>query len=330
MIILSWNVRGLNSGPRQKAVHELVRRHSPNILFLQETKLSVDGMQGLRTRLWSNGECQCIGAHGASGGLACLWNPRKIQPLWWISSKSSLSMTATCLETGEAILYSNIYAPTNFQGKQVLWSHIRLIRSMLPFHPWILAGDFNAICEIAEKWGGHGRLEPSALLLQDNINFLNLVDIKPINGQFTWNNRRSGEFCIAERLDRFLVSCYWIGGLHSSCSEILDWRGSDHWPIKLSIASSRVLRKPSFRFQLMWLRDSSLYDLVSDWWKKGRPAYGTSMYIFAKLLQHVKFELKRWNRLHYGNLFHAKAWAQADLNDITRRIREEGVTVEFL
>jgi hypothetical protein len=59
---------------------------------------------------------------------------------------------------------------------------------MLPFHPWILAGDFNAICELAEKRGGHGRLEPSALLLQDNINFLNLVDIKPINGQFTWNN----------------------------------------------------------------------------------------------------------------------------------------------
>ena len=61
-------------------------------------------------------------------------------------------------------------------------SHIRLIRSMLPFHPWILAGDFNAICELAKKQGGIGRLEPSALLLQDNINSLNLVDIKPING----------------------------------------------------------------------------------------------------------------------------------------------------
>ena len=160
MIILSWNVRGLNSGPRQKVVHELVRRHSPDILFLQETKLSVDGMQGLKTRLWSNGECQCIGAHG----LACLWNPRKIQPLWWISSKSSLSMTTTCLETGEAILYSNIYVPTNFQGKQVLWSHIRLIRSMFLFHPWILVRDFNAICELAEKRGGHGRLEPFCIV----------------------------------------------------------------------------------------------------------------------------------------------------------------------
>ncbi|XP_059068347.1 uncharacterized protein LOC131858890 [Cryptomeria japonica] len=316
--------------PGRKKDVEKIKLAGENLVESGETKLSVESMQGLKSRVWRSGECQCIGAHGASGGLACLWNPRKIQPLWWISSKSSLSMIASSLETGEVILFSNIYAPTDLQGKQVLWSHIRLIHSMLPFHPWIIAGDFNAICELAEKRGGIGRLVPSALLLQDNIKFLNLVDIKPNNGQFTWNNRQSGEFCIAERLDRFLVSCYWIGGMWSAASEILDWRGSDHWPIKLVLESTQIFQKPSFRFQLMWLRDSSLHDLVSDWWRKGRPAHGTSMYIFAKLLQHVKFELKRWNRLHFGNIFHEKAGAQADLDGITRRIREEGVTDELL
>ena len=94
-------------------------------------------------------------------------------------------MIATCLVIGEVILLSNIYAPTDFQGKQVLWSQIRMIRSMLPFHPWILARDFNAICELAEKRGGTRRLEPFALVLEDNINTLNLVDIKPSNGKFT-------------------------------------------------------------------------------------------------------------------------------------------------
>ena len=96
-----------------------------------------------------------------------------------------MSMIASILETGDVILLSNIYAPVDLQGKQALWSHIRLIRSMLPFHPWILAGDFNAICELEEKRGATGRLEPSAVLLQDNINTLNLVDIKLSNGQFT-------------------------------------------------------------------------------------------------------------------------------------------------
>ena len=78
MIVISWNVRGLNIGPRQKVVHELIRRQGPNVVFLQETKLSVESMQGVMHRLWRSGECQCIGAHGAFRGLACLCNPQKI------------------------------------------------------------------------------------------------------------------------------------------------------------------------------------------------------------------------------------------------------------
>ena len=96
-----------------------------------------------------------------------------------------MSIIATSLESGDVILFSNIYAPTSLQGKQVLWSHIRLIRSMLPFHPWILAGDFNVICELAEKRGGTGRLDPSTFLFFNIINTLNLVHVKPNNGQFT-------------------------------------------------------------------------------------------------------------------------------------------------
>lgn len=55
MIILSWNLRGLNNGPRQKVVHEFVRRQGPDVLFLQETKLSMESMHGLKPRLWRSG-----------------------------------------------------------------------------------------------------------------------------------------------------------------------------------------------------------------------------------------------------------------------------------
>lgn len=109
-------------------------------------------------------------------------------------------------------------------------------------------GDFNAISKLTEKRGGIARLEPSALLLCDNIDALNLVDIKPSNGKYTWNNHKVGEYYVAERLDHFLVSCYWVGGMWSSCSKILDLRGFNHWPIKLAIESTHVPRAPSFRF----------------------------------------------------------------------------------
>ena len=82
MIILSWNVRGLNNIPRQKVVHRLIDSHSPDVIFIQETKLSVDELDSCGPKLWPHGSWQGVGAQGSSGGLACLWNPKKVSPLW--------------------------------------------------------------------------------------------------------------------------------------------------------------------------------------------------------------------------------------------------------
>lgn len=41
-------------------------------------------------------------------------------------------MIVANLEMGESILFSNVYAPTNLQGKQNLWSHITVIHSVAP------------------------------------------------------------------------------------------------------------------------------------------------------------------------------------------------------
>ena len=139
-------------------------------------------------------------------------------------------------------------------------------------------------------------MDSASTLLKDNIALLNLVDIKSGNGTFTWSNRRCGEAAISKRLDRFLVSNFWLGDRWVTSSEILDGRGSDHWPIKLSAALPRQGTHQSFKFQLMWLRGDSLYDLVFRWWSLGKPAHGTAMYSFSKQLQFVKYKLKRWNR----------------------------------
>ena len=72
-----------------------------------------------------------------------------------------------------------------------MWSHIKFVRSLDLFLPWIVAGDFNAITNLEER-GGIARLRPSSSMLRDNIGSLKLIDVKPGSGIFTWNNRRSG------------------------------------------------------------------------------------------------------------------------------------------
>ena len=55
MIILSWNVRGLNKIPRQKVVHRLIDSQSPDVIFIQETKLSIDELDSCGPKLWPHG-----------------------------------------------------------------------------------------------------------------------------------------------------------------------------------------------------------------------------------------------------------------------------------
>ena len=70
MIILSWNVRGLNSTYCQKAIHDLIAIHSSDVFCVQETKVSVEVMHRHGPRIWYAGHCQSIGSQGNSGGLA--------------------------------------------------------------------------------------------------------------------------------------------------------------------------------------------------------------------------------------------------------------------
>ena len=119
MIILSWNVGGLNSIPRQKAFHNLVVDHNPDV-FIQETKLSVESMVQYASSIWSHGQCQCVGAIGSAGGLAIFWDPWKISPFGLVSSHSALFMVASALDSGDEIMVTNVYVPIDLVGKEEL------------------------------------------------------------------------------------------------------------------------------------------------------------------------------------------------------------------
>ena len=74
MIILSWNVRGLNIIPKQKDIQNLVIDHSLDVFCIQETKLSVGSMVQHASSIWTHGKFQCVGAMRIAGGLAIFWD----------------------------------------------------------------------------------------------------------------------------------------------------------------------------------------------------------------------------------------------------------------
>lgn len=72
MIILSWNYRGLRNRRAVQVLANLVRQKGPTILFLKDTKLSLQEMQTICTELNFHG-MEVVPIMGRSGGLALLW-----------------------------------------------------------------------------------------------------------------------------------------------------------------------------------------------------------------------------------------------------------------
>lgn len=74
--------------------------------------------------------------------------------------------------------------------------------------------------------------------------------------------------------------------------------GSDHKPLLLDLNLITVSCPKPFRFEGMWLRDSSIGHIVCSAWNK-RPYTSTMAQIMSQI-KYTKLALKGWNRNHFG------------------------------
>jgi hypothetical protein len=158
-----------------------------------------------------------------------------------------------------------------------------------------------------EKVGG---ICPPLKTIQDFAQFVennDLMDVKPLNGKFTWTNRRAGFAQIAVRLDRFLLSHEWKLGRFQIQSDILSLPDSDHFPISINISQPNTAdlrqHKSSFKFERMWLRHPHFLPLLKQWWFSAPFVQGSRMHQFAKKMQYVKSQIKVWNQNVFKNVF---------------------------
>ena len=124
------------------------------------------------------------------------------------------------------------------------------------------------IKSLAEKKGGIRKLEPESLAFTQMIDNLNLIDLEPTNGCFTWNNKRGGKNQLAYRLDRFLITEYTLLEGWNIESTIMPIFSSDNWPINLNIDLQTPINNRLFRFEKFWLKHPNFMAKIEQWWQE--------------------------------------------------------------
>jgi hypothetical protein len=103
--------------------------------------------------------------------------------------------------------------------------------------------------------------------MDDLIFALDLFDVTPSKGIFTWNNRRVGPGFISTMMDHFLINNSFLF-IDSFSSKIIPWTNSAHQPISLLFEKAPNWGPSPFHFNPIWLDNGDFLPLITRSWNQ--------------------------------------------------------------
>ncbi|KAL5767157.1 hypothetical protein ACOSQ2_013940 [Xanthoceras sorbifolium] len=234
--ILCWNVRGLGSPRAFLALRKVIRKQSPNLVFLFETRLKGDWAARVKVQLGFSGglHVDCV---GKSGGLMLLWND-----VWDVSvlsfSRGHIDVVIK-MENNLKWRFTGFYGCPVPSHRTDSWELLRRLKAVNRL-PWLCGGDFNEFLHIEEKLGGNERIGPGMFNFRSIVELCDFVDLGFSGPLFTWNNKRGGSRNVQERLDRFFATSQWVNLFSGIKVEHLGFMFSDHRPISAKFVRDKL------------------------------------------------------------------------------------------
>jgi len=162
----------------------------------------------------------------------------------------------------------------------------------------MVAGDFNAIRDPSDRFGGSNAWPPSFEELNQCLHQAELEDLRYVGLRFTWSTS-SGANRKMRKIDRVLVNNLW--SLHFSYSEanFLTSGISDHSPMVVKVIQPVLRRKP-FKFFDFWMEHPSFQAIVNQVWEA--PGEGVPIFRLVTKLKALKGRLKQLNRDSFSSI----------------------------
>lgn len=208
------------------ALTSLVRKYSPEILFLSETKSNQSEIRRVQDKLGFD-KSLCVEARGRAGGLALFW-VKEVEVMERKVEDHFMDVFVRS-DGGRKWRLTGLYGWSESGQKYRTWEMINSLGNGCSL-PWVIGGDFNEVLFSSEKRGGNVCDSNNMAAFHDCLDKNGLKDIDSLGHPFTWNNRRT-EGYIEEKLDRCVSNDTWGSLFPGAFVDIITWDGSDHSPL---------------------------------------------------------------------------------------------------
>ncbi|KAL9670325.1 hypothetical protein QQ045_007876 [Rhodiola kirilowii] len=288
MNILFWNCRGLGTASAIRSLKDVVQTSSPQVFGLIETKCDNRRCEYVRVKLGFD-SCFVVPARGRSGGLALFWNNT--------TDVSVVSYSGCHIDF--ILNYKRVMHVTLFYGnpraslRHKSWDLLRKLRGFIKL-PWCVIGDFNEITRFTESTSSNLYRCSYMAQFRQVLTDCGLMDLGFRGAKYTYSNKRRGQEEVQCRLDRAVGDELWFHNNHSSTVQHLVSHHSDHCPLLLKLDGVSGVQEKPFRFESMWMRDSTFVDTVKNNWNSDGN--------ISDKLSHLSQNLRDWNKKSFGKV----------------------------
>ena len=197
MIIMSWNCWGFGNRRAVQVRIDLVRSKGPTVLFLMETKLSIQEMEPIKNEIGFNSMLAVLSIR-RSGGIPLLWkNSVTVDPQTFSLNHIDVYISAPLQEQWRL---TGVYGHPEDQRKKETWEHTRHLQSWT-MKLWVCIRDFNEVLQSNEKRGG---LTKPLSVMQEFWSALLHCDLANLGYQgytYTWWNGHFSDDFVEQRLE---------------------------------------------------------------------------------------------------------------------------------
>lgn len=144
MIILSLNVRGLNSFRKVEGVKALVRLHMVDILILLETIVRNNNLVKIKRKFGSNWMWQHNYAHSSKGRIWLGWDTTKVKVGVSNLNEQVVNFDVEDRYSLHKLIINAVYGLHTIGDRKVLWESPRISHQSISI-PWLIVSDFNTV-----------------------------------------------------------------------------------------------------------------------------------------------------------------------------------------
>jgi exonuclease III len=203
----SWNVRGLNNVAKQEEVRQVINTVKPNLICLQETKLSAINQHTIRSILGRDFENSFVylPAEGTRGGILLASKDSDLLLQQPALTTNTISATVLDLRANGSWTVTGVYGPQGDLEKRMFIRELRGIKQEAR-EQWLILGDFNLIYKSEDK--NNGRVNRQLMTrFRRALNFLEVKEIELVGRKYTWSNGQSNP--TLSRIDRAFCTIPW-------------------------------------------------------------------------------------------------------------------------